>query len=133
MTIFPILSVFPDKVVAYQWIMHEHISMIIPHDNRVQLPPSIVNDSSIAHFSDPSPLKFQQISNSNSMQNTRFKNTNHKVTIASIQSLGIIDQFEMINILKFLLKYLTVMNAKHIACIEGGVEHSVTVNQGVIG
>ncbi len=35
--------------------MHENISMIIPHDNQVQLPPRIVNGSSIADLSDPSP------------------------------------------------------------------------------
>ncbi len=42
--------------------MHENVCMIIPHDNQVQLLPGSVNDSSIAHLSDPSPLKFPQIS-----------------------------------------------------------------------
>ena len=92
--------------------MHEIISMIIPNDNQVQLPLSIVNDSSIAHLSDPSPLKLPQISKKinlpytlDSAQNIRFENTNHKVTTAGIQRFGILDQIEMINILKFLLTF----------------------------
>ena len=90
--------------------MHENISMIIPNDNQVQLLLSIVNDSSIAHLSDPSPLKFPQIS-----RKTRFtiyfrfstkyplRKYNHKVKTAGIQRFGILDQIEMINILNFLL------------------------------
>ena len=42
--------------------MHENISNKVLHDNQVRLPYSIVDDSSIAYFSDPSPLKFPEIS-----------------------------------------------------------------------
>ncbi len=42
--------------------MHENISMKVLHDNQVRLPHSIVDNSSIAHFSDPSPQNFPQIS-----------------------------------------------------------------------
>ena len=42
--------------------MHQNISMKVVHDNQVQLPHITVNDSRIDHLSDPSPLKFPQIS-----------------------------------------------------------------------
>ena len=74
--------------------------MIIPNDNQEQLPLSIVNDSSIAHLSEPSPLKFPQIS-----RNIRFTiyirfSTNY---LFRKQRFDILDQVEMINVLKFLL------------------------------
>ena len=84
---FPICSIFSDKVVVHQWIMHQNISMKVVHDSQMQLPHIIVNYSSIDHLSDPSPLKFPQISR----KYKKYKPIQYN-TIASIQGFGILDQ-----------------------------------------